>query len=60
MPDKYHKQGCGRTCLRCWENKLKHGNPTKKFMKKHTITSIYNEMNKVYAELNDHNKLQII
>lgn len=32
MPDK---RMCGKTCIRCWRNKLKHGNPiSKKWMKK--------------------------
>jgi hypothetical protein len=35
MPDKNyssqnHKKGCGNECLRCWRNKLKHGNKLKK------------------------------
>lgn len=30
MPDKRYKRGCGRECLRCWRNKLKHGNKLKK------------------------------
>jgi hypothetical protein len=25
MPDKNYKPGCGKTCVRCWRNKLKHG-----------------------------------
>lgn len=25
MPDKIYKKGCGRSCLRCWQNKLKFG-----------------------------------
>lgn len=27
MPDKNYKRGCGKSCLRCWQNKLKHANP---------------------------------
>ena len=35
MPDKNyssqnHKKGCGKDCIRCWKNKLKHGNKLKK------------------------------
>ena len=35
MPDKNyssqnHKKGCGKNCIRCWRNKLKHGNKLKK------------------------------
>jgi len=35
MPDKNyssqnHKKGCGTDCIRCWRNKLKHGNKLKK------------------------------
>jgi len=26
MPDKCYKPRCGRSCLRCWQNKLKHAN----------------------------------
>ena len=41
MPDKFCRKGCGSSCLRCWRNKLKHASPeTKRYMKKHTITSI--------------------
>ena len=25
MPDKRYKRGCGRRCLKCWQNKMKHG-----------------------------------
>jgi len=36
MPDKRYKKGCGPECLRCWRNKLKHGNPqAKKFIAEH-------------------------
>lgn len=28
MPEKRYKRGCGRECLRCWQNNLIHGNPT--------------------------------
>ena len=35
MPDKNYKPGCGKHCVQCWQNKLKHANPeTKKFLKK--------------------------
>ena len=30
MPDKNYKKGCGKSCIRCWKNKLKHGNKLKK------------------------------
>jgi len=29
MPDKNYKRGCGKNCLRCWRNKLKHANKVK-------------------------------
>jgi len=33
MPDKRHT--CGKLCIRCWRNRLKHGNKqAKAFMKK--------------------------
>jgi hypothetical protein len=36
MPDKRYTRGCGTTCLRCWRNRLKHGNKeAKAFMKAH-------------------------
>jgi len=39
MPDKFPK--CCSTCIRCWRNRLKHGNPqVKKFLKKNNIKSI--------------------
>lgn len=31
MPDKRYKRGCGRRCLCCWQNKLKHGCPSIRF-----------------------------
>jgi hypothetical protein len=41
MPDKYYVKGCGPSCIRCWENRLKHANPeVKKYMKKHKMDSI--------------------
>jgi uncharacterized lipoprotein YehR (DUF1307 family) len=34
MPDKFRM--CDNQCLRCWRNRLKHGNPeTKKYLKTH-------------------------
>ena len=30
MPDKRYKKGCGKNCIACWQNKLKHGNKLKK------------------------------
>ncbi len=34
MPDKIYKR-CGKDCVRCWRNKLKHANPeSKKYIKK--------------------------
>lgn len=30
MPDKRYRKGCGSGCLRCWQNKMKHGNKLKK------------------------------
>lgn len=33
MPDKRHP--CGKSCIRCWRNKLKHGNKeSKRLLKK--------------------------
>ena len=30
MPDKLYKRGCGKSCYRCWINKLNHGSRLKK------------------------------
>ena len=30
MPEKRHAKGCGKTCIRCWVNRQKHGNKLKK------------------------------
>ena len=30
MPEKRYERGCGNQCVRCWRNKLKHGNKLKK------------------------------
>jgi len=30
MPEKRYKRGDGKRCLRCWRNRLKHGNKNKK------------------------------
>lgn len=36
MPDKRYVKGCGSSCLRCWENRLMHGNPqSKKWLAEH-------------------------
>lgn len=32
MPDKRHSRGCGKSCIRCWHNKLNHGSKLKKKM----------------------------
>ena len=29
MPDKSYNSRCGKSCQRCWRNKLKHGNKLK-------------------------------
>jgi hypothetical protein len=29
MPDKNFKKSCGKSCIRCWENKLNHANKRK-------------------------------
>lgn len=29
MPDKRIRKGCGKSCLRCWQNHLKHANKLK-------------------------------
>ena len=30
MPEKSRVPGCGKSCVRCWRNKLKYGNKLKK------------------------------
>ena len=30
MPEKRYVRGCGKSCIRCWVNNLKHGNKLKK------------------------------
>ena len=30
MPEKRRVKGCGKSCIRCWANNLKHGNKLKK------------------------------
>ncbi len=30
MPDKRYVKGCGKSCVRCWTNRLKHGSKLKK------------------------------
>lgn len=37
MPDKIYKKGCGHRCIRCWMNKLEHGNKLKLPKKKHIL-----------------------
>lgn len=47
MPDKRYKKGCGKSCVRCWINKLEHGNKLKKknFPKKFKeVEEIINEV----------------
>ena len=40
MPDKRYK--CGTGCLRCWENRLKHGCPQAQvYLKKHPKSMPY-------------------
>ena len=35
MPDKIYRKDCGKDCVRCWRNRLKHGNPeSKRYLKK--------------------------
>ncbi len=51
MPDKHfhsgnNKKGCGKSCVRCWRNKLKHGNKLKKknFPKQNVTGSFQNNI----------------
>lgn len=30
MPERRYHRGCGRGCLRCWRNRMKHANSLKK------------------------------
>ena len=30
MPEKRYARGCGKTCIRCWINRLNHGSKLKK------------------------------
>ena len=30
MPEKLRSRGCGKRCIRCWKNYIKHGNKLKK------------------------------
>jgi hypothetical protein len=30
MPEKIRSRGCGKRCIRCWKNYIKHGNKLKK------------------------------
>lgn len=39
MPDKIYKRGCGHRCIKCWKNKLNHGNGLK--LKNHPKTGVY-------------------
>lgn len=40
MPDKRYKRGCGPECIKCWVNRLKHGNEaTKAYLKAHSELS---------------------
>lgn len=37
MPDK--RTPCGKECVRCWQNRLRHGNKTaKQFIAKNSLT----------------------
>lgn len=37
MPDKIYKK-CGKSCVKCWYNRLKHGNrESKAYLKKHGV-----------------------
>ena len=30
MPEKRYVKGCGKSCVRCWQNRLQHGSKLKK------------------------------
>ena len=51
MPDKRYKRKDGKRCLRCWRNRLKHGNKLKKQkVKIHMLTKCCPERN--YLRIN--------
>jgi hypothetical protein len=44
MPEKRRCRGCGKNCIRCWRNNLKHGNKLKiKKFKKQNVWYKINE-----------------
>ena len=45
MPEKRYHKGCGKGCLRCWRNNLKHGNKLKK--------KLFPQQNKWYSSDED-------
>ena len=32
MPDKKYAKGCGKSCIKCWENRINHGSKLKRKM----------------------------
>ena len=50
MPEKRHVKGCGKSCIRCWVNRQKHGNKLKKkfFPKKFEMNKSWMSEEKVY------------
>jgi hypothetical protein len=56
MPDKIYKKGCGGSCIRCWQNKLKHGNKeAKAYIAKQIDTlNSENQWDVTYPEEDEH------
>ena len=55
MPDK--RRACGNGCLRCWQNKMKHGNPeSKKWLAKNpqdNLDFIWNPKYEIQGEIKE-------
>lgn len=59
MPDKRYVKGCGSKCLRCWRNRLIHGNRTvNKYLKVHDLDSVIDEYEKMLEARNQEQELK--
>lgn len=62
MPEKSRVPGCGKSCVRCWRNKLKYGNKLKKknFPKQNMWYISEKEWNRSDEELSDDEDISFV
>lgn len=60
MPDKWRKRGCGKSCIQCWKNKLKHAVHKSKNVKNDVEIDIEKEIKNSEQRMCNHTRKELI